>query len=93
MEEGEVPDFTKRPKIQDVVHYKNGRKNFKFIVGTNEYNPYDFKNEIVDFYSFYFQNNKYFITTYKLICFFYNNIVLHYKTLISLKEFFYAKYC
>lgn len=55
LEEGEEPDFTKRPKIQDVVHYKNGRKNFKFIVGTNEYNPYDFKNEIVDFYSFYFQ--------------------------------------
>ncbi len=53
--EGEEPNFTKRPKVHDVVHYKKGTKTFKLLLGDVEYDPYELKSQIIDCYSGYFQ--------------------------------------
>lgn len=49
------PDYTKKPRVNDVEHYKKGTKEYKFIVGKEEHNPFDFKEKIMDLYKTYFQ--------------------------------------
>lgn len=49
------PDYTKKPKIPDVEHYKSGSKEYLLIVGEKEYDPFEFKEEIMSLYKTYFQ--------------------------------------
>ncbi len=53
--EGEEPDFNVVPEKFDLDSYKDGSKKFKFIVGDEEIDPFEFKEEIKDLYSTYFK--------------------------------------
>ena len=53
--DGAEPDFTTKPKVYDIVHYKNGSKKFRFYLGSVEYDPYELKDQIIECYSVYFQ--------------------------------------
>ena len=52
--EGEEPDFTGVPAKHDVESYKDGTKEFKFVVGETEFDPFQFKNNVLDIYKTYF---------------------------------------
>lgn len=48
------PDYTKKPKVKDVEHYKKRTKEYKLIVGNEEYDPFELKENIMDIYKTYF---------------------------------------
>ena len=49
------PDYTKKPRINDVEHYKKGTKEYTLIVGDKEYDPFELKEEVMDIYKTYFK--------------------------------------
>ncbi|MBU2492698.1 MAG: hypothetical protein KJ571_08755 [Bacteroidetes bacterium] len=53
--EGHEIDFTKFPSTFDKFSYEKGDKNFVFKVGDEEIDPFQFKEEILQLYSTYFQ--------------------------------------
>ena len=55
MPEGTEVDFTKPPTIPDKEAYKKGLKTFVFKIGNDDYDPFEFKEEIKNLYSAYFQ--------------------------------------
>lgn len=48
------PDYTKNQKVNDLEHYKKGTKKYKLIVGDDEYDPFELKENIMDLYKTYF---------------------------------------
>ena len=55
MPEGFELDFTKIPSKHDKHSYEDGSKKFVFKVGEEEIDPFQFKEEIMQLYSTYFQ--------------------------------------
>lgn len=53
--EGHEMDFTKIPVKHDKKSYSEGSKQFVFKVGDEEFDPFQFKEEIMKLYSTYFQ--------------------------------------
>jgi hypothetical protein len=53
--EGEEPNFNVLPEKFDLDSYKDGSKKFRFIVGDDELDPFEFKEEIKELYSTYFK--------------------------------------
>ncbi len=49
------PDYTSGPTKSDNLCYYDGSKIFKFVVDGVEYDPFEFKQEIVDLYSTFFK--------------------------------------
>lgn len=47
-------DYTKNQKVNDLEHYQNGTKKYKLIVGDEEYDPFELKENIMDIYKTYF---------------------------------------
>jgi len=39
----------------DRVHYEKGHKHYKFFVGDKEYDPFEFKESVMNIYKPYFQ--------------------------------------
>ncbi len=48
------PDYTKKPRVNDVEYYNKGTKEYKLIVGNEEYDPFELKENIMDIYKTYF---------------------------------------
>ncbi len=53
--EGKEPDFGVHPEKSDLDSYKDGSKKFKFLVGHDEFDPFEFKEEIKELYATYFK--------------------------------------
>ena len=53
--DGHEPDYTSKPAKSDNLCYYDGSKIFKFVVDGVEYDPFDFKQEIVNLYSTFFK--------------------------------------
>jgi hypothetical protein len=53
--DGYEPDYTTRPTKSDNLCYYDGSKIFKFVVDGVEYDPFEFKQEIVNLYSTFFK--------------------------------------
>ena len=53
--DGHEPDYTTRPTKSDNLCYYDGSKIFKFVVDGVEYDPFEFKQEIVNLYSTFFK--------------------------------------
>ncbi len=49
------PDYTKKPRVNDIEFYKKGTKEYKLIVGDEEYDPFELKEEVMSIYKSYFQ--------------------------------------
>lgn len=49
------PDYTKKPRVMDREHYEKGHKHYKFIIGDKEYDPFEFKESVMNIYKPYFQ--------------------------------------
>ena len=50
-----APDYSRRPRVYDIDHYKVGSKEYTLIVGDQEYDPYKIKEEVMDLYKTYFK--------------------------------------
>ena len=53
--DGEEPNYQTKPSKSDKLSYYDESKIFKFIVDETEYDPFEFKQEIVSHYSAFFK--------------------------------------